>query len=59
MRYASRRDWADVARDLKLVHTAVNEEQARQRLEEFRESWGKRYPSIAQSWERAWNELSR
>ncbi|MER7820938.1 transposase [Streptomyces sp. NPDC096153] len=57
LRYASRRDWADVARDLKPVYTAVNEEQARRRLDEFAEKWGKKYPSIAGSWERAWNEF--
>jgi putative transposase len=57
LRYASRRDWADVARDLKPVYTAVNEEQARARLDEFNETWGKKYPSIAGTWERAWSEF--
>jgi hypothetical protein len=57
LRYASRRDWAEVARDLKPVYTAVNEEQARVRLGEFAEKWGKRYPSIAGTWERAWSEF--
>ncbi|MFJ9034877.1 transposase [Streptomyces sp. NPDC102274] len=57
LRYASRRDWADVARDLKPVYTAVNEEQARARLDEFDEKWGKRYPSIAGTWQRAWSEF--
>ncbi|OIJ62867.1 hypothetical protein WN71_037075 [Streptomyces mangrovisoli] len=27
------------------------------RLAEFDEKWGKRYPSIAGTWERAWSEL--
>ncbi|MCX4862080.1 transposase [Streptomyces canus] len=57
LRYASRRDWAEVARDLKPVNTAVNEEEARQRLTDFDEKWGKRYPSIAGTWERAWSEF--
>jgi putative transposase len=57
LRYASRRDWAEVARDLKPVYTAVNEDDARQRLKDFDEKWGKRYPSIAGSWERAWSEF--
>ncbi|WP_138909941.1 IS256 family transposase [Streptomyces chryseus] len=57
LRYASRRDWADVARDLKPVYTAVNEAAARERLTEFAEKWGKKYPSIAGTWERAWNEF--
>ena len=57
LRYASRRDWADVARDLKPVYTAVNQDEARLRLAEFDEKWGGRYPSIAGSWQRAWSEF--
>jgi transposase-like protein len=57
LRYASRRDWAEVARDLKPVYTAVNEEEARQRLADFDATWGKRYPSIAGTWQRAWSEF--
>jgi transposase-like protein len=53
LRYASRRDWAEVARDHKPVYTAVNEEEARQRLADFDATWGKRYPSIAGTWQRA------
>ncbi|WSQ14279.1 IS256 family transposase [Streptomyces sp. NBC_01231] len=57
LRYASRRDWAEVARDLKPVYTAVNEDEARQRLADFDATWGKRYPSIAGTWQRAWSEF--
>jgi putative transposase len=57
LRYASRRDWAELARDLKPVYTAVNEDQARQRLADFDDKWGNRYPSIAGTWERAWSEF--
>ncbi|MFI1488060.1 IS256 family transposase [Streptomyces sp. NPDC020747] len=57
LRYASRRDWAEVARDLKPVYTAVNEEQARQRLADFDDTWGKKYPSITGIWERSWSEF--
>jgi putative transposase len=57
LRYASRRDWAEVARDLKPVYTAVNEDEARARLADFDEKWGKRYPSIAGTWQRAWSEF--
>lgn len=58
LRYASRRDWAEVARDLKPVYTAVNEEEALQRLADFDAAWGKRYPSIAGTWQRAWSEFA-
>ncbi|MFJ5812242.1 IS256 family transposase [Streptomyces sp. NPDC093093] len=57
MRYASRRDTAEIARDLKPVYTAVDETQARCRLTEFKEKWDSRYPSISGIWERSWNEF--
>ena len=57
MRYASRRDTAEIARDLKPVYTAVDETQARCRLTEFGEKWNSRYPSITGIWERSWNEF--
>ncbi|UNO43570.1 transposase [Streptomyces sp. MST-110588] len=53
--HASRRHRAEVARDLKPVYTAVNEDEARLRLAEFDEKGGRRYPSIAGTRERAWS----
>ncbi|MDX2937665.1 IS256 family transposase [Streptomyces ipomoeae] len=35
LRYASRRNWTEVASDLKPIYTAVNEEDTRQRLADF------------------------
>ncbi|MEV6683152.1 transposase [Streptomyces erythrochromogenes] len=57
LRYGSRRDTAEIARDLKPVYTAVDETQARCRLTEFKEKWDTRYPSIRGIWERSWNEF--
>jgi putative transposase len=57
LRYASRRDWPEVAADLKPVYTAVNEAQARERLDEFDAKWGHKYGSIATVWQRAWSEF--
>ncbi|MFE7779411.1 transposase [Streptomyces sp. NPDC057445] len=57
LRYASRRDAAEIARDLKPVYTAVSEEQARDRLTEFGEKWDTKYPPITGIWQRAWNEF--
>ncbi|WP_406500229.1 transposase [Streptomyces sp. NBC_00846] len=57
LRYASRRDWPEVAADLKPVYTAVNEVQARERLDEFDAKWGHKYGSIATVWQRAWSEF--
>ncbi len=43
-RLASRRDWDPMAKDLRPVYTAVNEADARTRLDEFHDKWGDRYP---------------
>ena len=38
-RFASKRDWDALARDLKPIYTAVNEKDAAARFEEFTETW--------------------
>jgi putative transposase len=57
-RYASRRDWADVARDLKPIYTAASESEALERFLEFSDSvLGRKYPAIVRLWENAWAEF--
>jgi putative transposase len=56
-RYASRRDWAAIARDLKPVYTAATEAGALDRFAEFSGTWEKRYPAIVRLWENAWAEF--
>ena len=56
-RYASRRDWQALARDLKPVYTAPNAEMASVRFAEFAEKWGPRYPAIVGLWRSAWEEF--
>jgi putative transposase len=56
-RYASRRDWSTLAKDLKPVYTAPTEAAALERLAEFTETWGARYPAIIKLWESAWAEF--
>jgi putative transposase len=56
-RYASKRDWAEMARDLKPVYTAASEAEALDRFAEFGEKWEKRYPAIIRLWENAWAEF--
>ncbi len=57
-RYASRKDWAALARDLKPVYTAANETAALERLVEFTDIWGTRYPAVVKLWENAWAEFT-
>jgi putative transposase len=56
-RYASRKDWDELARDLRAVYTAVNAELAAMRFEEFAHKWAARYPAIIKLWRGAWEEF--
>jgi putative transposase len=56
-RYASKRDWAAVARDLKPIYTAASEAEALDRFAQFSGTWETRYPAIVRLWENAWAEF--
>ncbi len=56
-RYASRKDWDELARDLRPVYTAVNAEIAAVRFDELADKWGTRYPAIVTLWRSAWEEF--
>lgn len=53
--------WQDrklVAAELRLIYQAQTAEQARQQLETFAEGkWGRKYPTIVASWQRAWEQV--
>ena len=58
MSFASYKDRKAVAVALKAVYTAVDAEAAQAALAAFEESdLSARYPAIAPSWQRAWNEV--
>ena len=56
-RYASKKDWAAIAKDLKPVYTAAGEAAALDAFAAFSEKWEKRYPAIIKLWENAWAEF--
>jgi putative transposase len=56
-RYASRRDWAAIAKDLRPIYTAATEQAALERLADFAGTWEARYPAIIKLWESAWAEF--
>ena len=56
-RYASRKDWPAIAKDLKPIYTAATEAAALDRLAEFSGRWEARYPAIVKLWENAWAEF--
>jgi putative transposase len=57
-KYASKRDWAEVAKDLKPVYTAPSEAAALDAFAEFSAKWEKRYPAITRLRENAWAEFT-
>lgn len=56
-RYASRKYWDEMSRDLRPIYTAVNEAAASERFDEFAAKWGPRYPAIIRQWRSAWSEF--
>jgi transposase-like protein len=56
-KYASKKDWAAIARDLKPVYTAASESAALDAFAEFSETWEKKYPAIIRLWTHAWAEF--
>jgi transposase-like protein len=57
-RYASRKDWSTIAKDLRPVYTAASESEALDRFAEFSEKWEKKYPAIIRLWTNAWPEFT-
>jgi putative transposase len=56
-RYASRKDWTAIARDLKPVYTAPTEQAALDRFADFSAAWEAKYPAIVRLWTNAWAEF--
>jgi transposase-like protein len=58
LRYASRKYWAPLSKDLRPVYTAPDEAAAAAALEEFAAAWGDRYPAIVKVWRAHWAEFT-
>ena len=56
-RYASRKYWDQIAKDIRPVYTAATEAAAKERFVEFTAKWGGQYPAIIRLWENAWSEF--
>jgi transposase-like protein len=53
-RYASRKYWAPLGKDLKLIYTAADEAAA---AAAFAAAWGERYPAIIRLWRAHWEQF--
>jgi putative transposase len=56
-RYASKKHWSEIAKDLKPIYTAPSETAALEAFMTFTDKWGNRYPEITKLWENAWAEF--
>ncbi len=56
-RYASRRYWDELSRDLKPIYTAASAAAAAAALDELDDKWGSRYPAMIRLWRNAWTEF--
>ncbi|WP_321889715.1 IS256 family transposase, partial [Burkholderia cenocepacia] len=58
LEYASYKDRKALATALRPIYAAASEEAARQALQDFADGpWGEKYPTIVQSWQRAWEHV--
>jgi hypothetical protein len=58
LRYASRKYWAPLAKDLRLIYTAADETAAAAALDAFATTWGERYPAIVRLWRAHWEQFT-
>jgi putative transposase len=56
-RYASKRYWDAIAKDLRPIYTAVNAAAAEEALAYLEEKWGKQYPAIPRLWRSSWEQF--
>jgi putative transposase len=57
LRYASKKHWSQITRQLREIYTASTVEEAEQRFEGFSEEWKPVYPAMISSWENSWAEF--
>src|SRR5439155_17606496 len=57
LRYASKKYWGQITRELREIYTAPTVEAAEVRFGEFAETWRETYPAMISSWENSWSEF--
>lgn len=57
LNYVGWKERKAVAADLKTVYRAATQEEALQKLDDFEEKWGRKFPPIAKSWRRNWEHV--
>jgi hypothetical protein len=57
LRFASKRFWGPICRDMREIYTAPTVEAAEARFAEFADTWAERYPAMIDTWRRSWAEF--
>jgi putative transposase len=57
-RYASKRYWEALAKDLRPIYTAPTPDAAWAAFQTLEETWGERYPAIPRLWRAAWETFT-
>ena len=59
LRYVVSKDQKAVVADLKPIYQSANLSGAEQKLADFADKWGQKYPLVVESWKRNWLRLTR
>jgi len=57
LRYASKKHWSQITRQMRTIYEAPTVEAAEVRFGEFAEQWRDTYPAMISSWEHSWAEF--
>ena len=57
LRYASKKYWGPITRQLREIYTAPTVPAAEALFAEFADEWRAKYPAMIASWENSWNEF--
>jgi transposase-like protein len=57
VKYVTYQDRKELCGDLKIIYLAVNEKQSLKPLNEFKQKWDGKYPTIYKSWHKHWENL--
>lgn len=57
LRYASKKHWAQITRQMRKIYEAPTVEAASAHFDEFAETWRDIYPAMIGAWESAWDEF--
>jgi transposase-like protein len=58
LRYASRKYWSQLSKELRQIYTAPTEAAAAERFAEFETAWGGHYPAIIRLWRSSWEQFT-